>query len=358
MSANSIVCTVGGAGVLSLMGILPPVGPGRALGIAVCSLFQKSKMVSLRKADVPCIRKFMLAKDLENDNLLVVSGPRGIGKTTAIQTALQRSCGVLQITSVSPGMRSEEIIQKIYRSISGVNLNLKDYSYSARRVIFWYRFIFHRPPIVVISATERDTKQLYSEIRSATLVLTSMSLRVCIDTSSDNPTPATTDSFYAQVNYEMEPMSNAEMLNLPQCKDLWNMLKRKGNADVVLAVCGGVPGLLVKLNCLLNLKRSKDEVVKTFVMQQIEEASDNLNDLILANPKMKSVLDKLKDSHEISRIKAKQLLGGMLPNLKGVLHNTSYELTPANGSINILLRSDLRQHAYQSLKKSKQLCQK
>jgi hypothetical protein len=70
-----------GGTIVSAVGLIPRIGPGRAVWIALRSRFIfKSKPESLRFAEIKLIRNMIATKDF-GQSYLVVIGEKGVGKT-------------------------------------------------------------------------------------------------------------------------------------------------------------------------------------------------------------------------------------------------------------------------------------
>jgi hypothetical protein len=75
---------VGGT-VFSAAGLIPRIGPGRALWIALRSRFAlKPNPESLRSSDIDLLRSMIANKDM-GQSYVVVTGEKGVGKTCLMQ---------------------------------------------------------------------------------------------------------------------------------------------------------------------------------------------------------------------------------------------------------------------------------
>ena len=87
---------VGGLVGLSITGILPKVGFGRAITLGLHSkLFSPSKSKSVRKLQIQ-----RLSEDLSSllrGQYILVTGAKGVGKSCMIDTALLGKCGVVTV---------------------------------------------------------------------------------------------------------------------------------------------------------------------------------------------------------------------------------------------------------------------
>jgi hypothetical protein len=128
---------------------IPKVGPGRAIMLALRSYFRSGPaFASMRTRDKGALLSKL--KWLKQDQFIVCKGPRGIGKTHMIREALIRTPGVVYV-NIFPGTTDVDIVNRAYAAISNTKGMLSD----GGRVLWWYRLLFRRSPIVVIAAMEQ-----------------------------------------------------------------------------------------------------------------------------------------------------------------------------------------------------------
>jgi putative protein kinase ArgK-like GTPase of G3E family len=78
------------------LGQVPRAGPGRALARALRSrLARAPSPQSARAADVLALRETLA--NISQGRYVVVQGPKGVGKSCVVETALQRTCGVVVV---------------------------------------------------------------------------------------------------------------------------------------------------------------------------------------------------------------------------------------------------------------------
>jgi hypothetical protein len=154
--------------VAVVYGIIPKVGFSRAVYLALRSKVRLRTMpLSVRTKEIKKIRTFVDDKVLSQDYMVVV-GQKGVGKTCLVRTVAERRCGSI-IQKVNAGVSSVQIENDVYSEISGINLGsmLFKPKSSAARVSFWYRFLFGRPLVVVLEASERLANKDYADLPSA-----------------------------------------------------------------------------------------------------------------------------------------------------------------------------------------------
>lgn len=119
---------------------IPRVSPIlRVLFLGFRSLIRGSSTKSLRSKDVELIRR-IVHNDLQTtkDQFLVVKGPKGIGKSVAIENALAHSWSVCYIESpIQPGMNKIEIIDQVLDDFTDIDNRFIRKSKATKHVIFW-----------------------------------------------------------------------------------------------------------------------------------------------------------------------------------------------------------------------------
>ena len=80
----------------SVFGVIPRVGPVRALSLRFKSYFKTTQPLSVRKSDINQLSNMLLS--MERGEYITVTGGKGIGKTCLIDTTLNRHLGVVKIS--------------------------------------------------------------------------------------------------------------------------------------------------------------------------------------------------------------------------------------------------------------------
>ena len=168
---------------LSLAGMLPRVGPGRAIWIALSSRFAfKPVPECLREAEIKILKSRLADKNF-GQGYLVVTGEMGVGKTCLLNTVTSKTPGVIRVRA-RPIDNEETIVKKTLQRLTRIPYDFIRPFESAKRVIFWYRlFTFGRSPIVVINAGERSAGQGYAGL---TDLVDEYKLRVIVDGSPNS----------------------------------------------------------------------------------------------------------------------------------------------------------------------------
>jgi len=176
---------------------IPKVGPGRAFMLALRSVFRSGPAFSsVRTRDKDALLSTL--STLEQDQFIVCKGPRGIGKTHMIRDALTRTPGVVHL-EITAGTALDDIVYRAYAAISNtaVGTMLVNPEVGSRRVLWWYRLLFRRSPIVVISATERTAADIkagvpLAAVPGAARKLAAAGFRVIVDASENSISPERT----------------------------------------------------------------------------------------------------------------------------------------------------------------------
>jgi hypothetical protein len=170
---------------------IPKAGPGRAIVLALRSFVRSGpKFASMRTGDKGAL--LLELKTLGSDKFIICKGPRGIGKTLMIRDALSRMPGVVHV-KIPAGTAHADILNTVHAAIANVKVGsvFVNPEPGSRRVLWWYRLLFRRSPIVVISATERTAEHIQKGIRLADIPgaareLAADEYRVIVDASENS----------------------------------------------------------------------------------------------------------------------------------------------------------------------------
>jgi hypothetical protein len=230
-----------GAGALSVTGLLPRIGPGRAVWIALRSKFAPHKFpVSVRNSEVYFLRK-LLTKGNWGQNYLVITGDKGVGKSCLLDSATSKTAGVIELEAQA-GDSHHLIIRNTLQCLTNLPYEFIRPENSARRVTFWYwLFTLGRKPVVVIHAAERKIGQETASLTGAVRTLVDKyGLRVIVDGSPNSVDDTLLKTNRAEV-FEIQPMTKEMIWALPQLRDFFEIVKQTGLEDVVWSVLGGNP---------------------------------------------------------------------------------------------------------------------
>ncbi len=106
---------------------------------------------SQRHIDTDYFRKFALG-NVAPGQFLVVHGAKGIGKSCAIQTALQILSPVILTEPFPAGTNSTVIVNNALSLVANSESNVR---FTASSILQWYKWLFKGVPVIVLSIEER-----------------------------------------------------------------------------------------------------------------------------------------------------------------------------------------------------------
>jgi hypothetical protein len=288
----------------AVCGMLPRLGPGRAIVLALNtyrpSFFSPHTDVSQRVDDVRTLRDRV--KTVRKGQYMIVSGPKGVGKTSIVDTALQSMFGVVPIR-VSGLETKTDIEAETLKAITRCYLRMMDRTVSAKRVLWWHHLLFRTPVTVLFRTTDTKFPKPFHAFDSVVRELTEVyGVRVVIDASS-NFFPDAAAITTRQVLFEVEPMSRTLVEQMPELKPFLKALKDAGLADVVWGCVGGNPadyrGLWGRWQ---EGDKSLEFVVAVFIQNRLGQAQSNICDAIIANKNMETLFSfyHRRDSAEVN----------------------------------------------------------
>jgi hypothetical protein len=174
---------------------------------------------------------------------------------------------------------------------------------SARRLLFFYSFLFKCFPIVVIRVPERQIGQQYADVTSAVRALADdFGLRVVVD-GSPNSIPPELIATKRETVIAVEPMSKEQIESVPEFKGLIGFLKSRNLDDPVWKVLGGSPADYLKLDeAIIDNKLSLSDTASDEVVDQVKNhlqsiLSDALNKNVLkSSPTTKEIIKIFKEN--------------------------------------------------------------
>ena len=345
--------TAGGM-VVSAAGLVPRIGPGRAVWIALRSRFAfKPNPESLRFAEIKLLRSMISDKDY-GQSYLVVTGEKGVGKTCLLNSVTSKTAGVIKL-EVQPGQSQNTIIEHTLRELANPPFKFMNPLKPAPRIIFWYRvFTFGRSPIVIINATERKTGEDYAGLTGAVRTLVDKyKLRVVVD-GSPNSLDETLLRTTREDVIDIKPMTKEMVWKIVQLQDLFKYAKEAGLEDHVFAVLGGIPSRYEKLwrTTKIDLQAGRDarEVIGYHLCAVISAAIKLVNESCGNDDIVSAKLMKL--FQETSIFTKSTLVTNKLPRptpdkvFREVKQNGVLVLAPASNAIGIVLQHGLSKEPY------------
>ena len=292
-------------------GLVPRVGIGRAVGLAVRSKLLPFRLRAVsQRAEVGALKAAV--NGLQHGNYVVITGPMGVGKSTVVETALWRTCGVVYI-DVFAEMSDKDVISsalaEIARTRQHAYLNPHD---NARRVRFFYDLLPLQPPIIVLNVHERPSGKEFAGVVAATRKLANFGYRVIID-GSTNALPNRLLHTNREDVLPIGPMPLEVMETVPEFRRTFEMLKELDRFELVWAVCGGNPALMVSLRHKLSGARLTPEgrlsaesarelgaAVDKFALERVWQAVGQVTELVAKHPELKELLEMFKTVDEVT----------------------------------------------------------
>jgi Cdc6-like AAA superfamily ATPase len=219
--------TAGGA-VVTAAGLIPRIGPGRAVWIALRSRFAfKPVPESLRSAEINLLKSRIADNDF-GQGYLVITGEKGVGKTCLLNTVTSKTAGVIKVKA-QPGHTQDTIIKNTLQQLADPPFNFMGLFKVAPRVIFWFRFFtLGRYPIIVINATERKVGEEYAGLTGAVRTLVDdYKLRVVVDGSPNSLDESLLRTTRQRV-FDIKPMTKEMIWEIEQLQDLFKYVKEAG----------------------------------------------------------------------------------------------------------------------------------
>ena len=337
--------------LLSLTGLVPRIGPGRAVWIAFRSRVASKRLPeSIRDVELRQIRKSISEKNF-GQGYLVITGDKGVGKSCLLSTSTNKTCGIINV-KVQPGKSGDDIIRASLQSLVNMPFDFIPPYDSARRVIFWYQLIsFGNTPTIIINATERKIGQESASLTGAVRTLVDdYKLRVIIDGSPNSLDESLLNTKRADV-IDIKPMTKDMIWGLPQLQEFLSIVNKADNlADIVWAVLGGIPADYEKLwRKFERLRPSKDSVDDKQLIGELlcDEISSAIK--IVRDAKNKSNMTEIIDLFDkgINGIISEQLTAKKLirstPDkvFHEIIKDKVFMLVPASNAIGIVLHHDL-----------------
>lgn len=307
------------------------IGPLRAVSLAL-----KSKLIggpndgvkSIRDSQIGDLNRFL--KNVTRDFYIVVKGPKGIGKSTMIDTCLKGKRGVVRVT-IPPDTKEADVVSICQNEIiGGAGWKVMDQSANVNRVLFWYHLFFRGQfPIVVMTTSERAPGRQPAELTGAVRRLSRLGINVVVDASPNSLQPNLLTTTRQHV-LNVEELSRDEIRSLPQLHQLFVVLDKERLSDVVLDLLGGIPSLYLNLDSELTVAEGRGETVSDavtkFLLGQLNSVATDAVSLRTGIPKFKEVLTLLKDRDQI-HVTELESRGLMLPSPCKILRQTDLGLT-------------------------------
>jgi hypothetical protein len=331
----------------ALAGLVPRLGPVRAIVLALSTRFRRAQDVSQRTTELHSLRSML--SSVQKAQYVIVSGPKGVGKTCLVDTTLQYTFGVVSVY-VAPGTPHDKIKSDAFEAITRSNISFLDHTASAKRVLWWHHFFFRQPATVVLRAAERSSDEPFAALHSAARTLThDYGARVLID-ASNNSLPEAASATKREKLLELEPMRRELLEEIPELQLLLAELKKANLAHTVWMCVGGNPADYKRLLGAWQDDQCNDleAVVFAFVRSLIIKAMSAVSLSVAADSQMRdlylrfreknavpeSVLEELK----LVRPSPDKVLRAVQPRMSaGILEGGRRMLIPADAATALVL---------------------
>lgn len=309
---------------------------------------------SIRKKEIEEIKSRL--SDNTNNRYLIVTGDKGIGKTTLINTATYNWPGKVKFT-VYPDQTYQQILDSAFNSLTG-NCDQGRYwvKGGALRVIKWYKRLFGSSPLLIIRTYSKTPFENYAPITIAVRKLTEVyGLKVIVDSSLDSINPDLLKNEQQQI-MEIIPMSKDQIWSLPQLSDFFECVKELKLDEIIWLVFGGNPILYKNIWEKLKfsiIKKEKDmnvdwyrQQIELFLRDEIRQAIKIVNKTLRENSKVDSNLENIIEEYKksangfvISNNWILSLPENIFRSIKSI--DGSFILIPYSNAIGLVIRNNL-----------------
>ncbi len=277
--------------------------PARAITLGWSSRLSGSKgKVSIRQDLIDDLKNSLEKSDEQAYHL--VCGPKGVGKSTFVDTFVHRRGGVIYIKA-SPNEGHQVILGRALREIGGISTLVFDPVWVAKAVSQWYGVIFrHSPkPLIVIHAAERQPGEEFARLTATVRDLTeTFHVNVLVDGSENSLEPGLFMTGRERV-ISIEPFIPEELESFPQLANFFLELHATKDDVLLLAVksiLGGVPCKYSKLVAFIRIsKEGFKESVITFLLQELGDAENVREKMIKDCPEAEALYDQFAEVDQI-----------------------------------------------------------
>ena len=332
---------------LAALGIVPRVGPGRAIALALRSRFLAAgTRPSQRSFEVKRLRA--MTEHVAADQFCIVVGPKGVGTTCIVDTATSRTWGVVRVR-IRAGAQVEEIVHHALLAVTRSRLpHVYIQSSDAWRVMWCHRLIFRVPPTIILEAAEHEAGKDYAEITASCRTLVEgYGFRVIVDASHYSLNESAYPTGREKV-LTVKPMPRELLEDLVGLGDLIRALRAAELDDVVWALIGGNPADYFKLDGLWNDAKRGDAitaVVERFVLDVLGKAIKTRDATLTAHARLAPLLT-LFASTDVVPLSTLREMRLARPNpdmvLRQVTHDLKCALVPSTQAMAVVLRHGLK----------------
>ena len=325
----------------------PRAGPGRALVLGLTSKLLRSHPATDRAADALSLRAKVSTAAAYN--YIVVSGPKGVGKTQLINAVLGNDFGVEHL-DVAPATGHKDLVNDALRTVARTGYFTFDPAPSARRVLFFHKLFFGAPVTVVLHAAERKAGEAPAAVDSAARVLAGLGVRVVVDASTNSMAEEAVKTM-REVFLNLEPVERSVLESMGDLSELLAGLETAGVADVVWSVLGGVPAAYLQLDWQWKEAGKTQAVLEAvatkYMRSRLGAAISDVDKSCVGCPDLVKLyakfLDNTDESVEASVLRQLQLTRPSPDKvLRAVFVDDVMILIPADSAKRLVLKHNLR----------------
>lgn len=335
---------------------VPRIGLGRAWTVGLRSIWNSLWLpkTSQRTALVSKVRDDI--RHIEAEQYIVVTGPKGVGKSLLVETAVRWRPGVVTVR-VPAGAAEREITNEAFAKFANLPISPSSAfsESSAIRVLKVHKLLFGKATLV-LQVAERDMNKQYAEVTAAARILATLPLRVVID-ASHNSLPSSAAETKREILVEVFPMERQQIEAMDELQELLAVLRAADLQDLVWEVLGGSPADYLQLKTAWGSARKTniEDVVALFVESRLDSAIDRRNSCELSvGGNYASLLQRFQQEDAVPKSAFTQLPSPdkVLRAVRGKV-GSSRLLVPVDATMKLVLRYDLR--VIPSLSELKQL---
>ena len=241
----------------SLLGLMPTFGPVRASTLGLLSRAAAVPPLVGRGAELSQLRA---ALGGASGAPLVVTGPRGVGKSRLLDAALQGGSGGVAVLALSPTAGELETMWAACKAVTKDRIcSMEDGS--AQRVLWWHRWLFDAPFTLVLRPAAASSQEGAAAVRrhhatllsAATALAATPNLRVVVDATDFRPEPPAYLASYATPSVHggwlaVQPLPRAALEAVPGLAALLGALLAEGAAEATWEALGGEPAAYEQLD--------------------------------------------------------------------------------------------------------------
>ena len=319
---NKRLFTIGGFDIPALLivvvtthvlGVLSGIVPALAIGFGT----KQPEKESVRTDEISSLKKIVSRfNDPRNQSYIVVVGPKGIGKSCLIDTALKDTRGVLRV-EIAPGDGGYDVRDKCTSTIAGASLpfflgfflsdSKRDSKITAENVIYWHRRFFGYAPTLVVATTEvPKDREDFAHITGEVRTIAEMGMRVIVDPKPNSMCTRVLHTKRQSVLH-VEEMSSEQIRSLPQLADLFTRLDaHPGLSGVVHNLLGTNPAdfeeLARKDKDSLSAEPDVRTAVEALCMERLGVVQLDYDSLITDKdkPNLKKIFSLFKTNNALS----------------------------------------------------------